>query len=130
MVQLEATNSSPNNKKFAKFITHPTHISKRLLPMELDTAISPKPFRATITLQTIQFTRILYMSLNSTVNLSRNSLFNIKTLILLHLFINLEFKDFICNFFLFYQKILDFVFLKIVLPGDEIRYTCSSCEYR
>lgn len=30
--------------------THPTVISKMLLPTELDTAMSPRPFRATITL--------------------------------------------------------------------------------
>lgn len=31
-------------------ITHPTVISNMLLPTELDTAMSPRPFRATITL--------------------------------------------------------------------------------
>lgn len=31
-------------------LTHPTVISNMLLPTELDTAMSPKPFRATITL--------------------------------------------------------------------------------
>ena len=30
--------------------THPTVISNMLLPTELDTAMSPRPFRATITL--------------------------------------------------------------------------------
>ena len=31
-------------------VTHPTVTSKMLLPTELDTAMSPKPFLATITL--------------------------------------------------------------------------------
>lgn len=31
-------------------VTHPTVMSKMLLPTELDTAMSPRPFRATITL--------------------------------------------------------------------------------
>ena len=30
--------------------THPTVMSKMLLPTELDTAMSPRPFRATMTL--------------------------------------------------------------------------------
>lgn len=32
------------------FATHPTVMSNMLLPTELDTAMSPRPFRATITL--------------------------------------------------------------------------------
>lgn len=34
----------------SKITTHPTVISNMLLPTELDTAMSPRPFRATITL--------------------------------------------------------------------------------
>lgn len=34
----------------SNFATHPTVISNMLLPTELDTAMSPRPFRATITL--------------------------------------------------------------------------------